>query len=92
MKFTVSARTKAELVEIADYYGAIRPGLAVQLTAAFDEACGRAVASPLVFREREDGVRVVLLRRFPYRLRFQFNESRRTLRVLSLTHTARKPE
>ena len=92
MIVTVSARTKAELANIAAYYGAIRPALAIQLIVAFDEACARAAVSPLAHRERKDGVRIVLLRRFPYRLRFRLSEDRRSLRVLSLTHTARKPE
>ena len=87
-----TTRYRLEVVAILSHYQAIGHPLAFRFLAAAEEAHGRAVASPLVFREREDGVRVVLLRGFPYRLRFQLNENRRTLRVLSLTHTARKPE
>jgi len=87
-----TTRYRLEVVAILGHYKAIRHSLAFRFLAAVEEAHARAVASPLAYREREDGVRVVLLSRFPYRLRFQFNENRRTLRVLSLTHTARKPE
>ncbi len=87
-----TTRYRLEVVAILAHYQAIRHPLAFLFLAAVEEAHARAVVSPLVFREREDGVRVVLLRRFPYRLRFQFNENRRRLRVLSLTHVARKPE
>jgi hypothetical protein len=85
-------RYRLEVVEILAHYEAIRRPLALRFLAAVEEAHGRAVASPLAHRERKDGVRVILLRRFPYLLRFQLSENQRTLRILSLTHAARKPE
>ncbi len=87
-----STRYRLEVVEILAYYQAIRNPLALRFLAAVEEAHARAVSTPLAHREHRDGVRIVLLRRFPYRLRFQLSENHRMLRVLSLTHTARKPE
>lgn len=87
-----TTRYRLEVSEILAHYQAIRNPLALRFLAAVEEAHALAVSAPLAHREHRDGVRVVLLRRFPYRLRFQLSENHRTLRVLSLTHTARKPE
>ncbi|MFA6288386.1 MAG: hypothetical protein WC661_13465 [Opitutaceae bacterium] len=87
-----SVRYRAEVTEIARYYADIRQPLSFRFLDAVADARNRAIIAPLAHRERKDGARVVLLRRFPYRLRFWLSEDRRILRVLSLTHTARKPE
>jgi plasmid stabilization system protein ParE len=87
-----TTRYRIEVVAALDHYRAFQPALGLRFLTALEEAHSRAVSHPLAFRERKEGVRLVLLRRFPYALRFTVSEDRRRLRVLSLTHTARKPE
>lgn len=92
MKVYDSTHYRLEVVEVLAHYQLIRPTLALRFLAAVEAAHSRVVASPLAHRERKDGVRATLLRGFPYCLRFQLSEKGTTLRILSLTHTARKPE
>ncbi|MFA6960977.1 MAG: hypothetical protein WC205_09520 [Opitutaceae bacterium] len=68
-----TTRYRLEAVEILAHYQAVRNPLALRFLAALEEAHARAVSTPLAHREHRDGVRVVLLRRFPYRLRFQLS-------------------
>jgi len=92
MKVLDSTRYRDELVEAAHHYTDIRPALALRFITALDQARARAIAKPLAFRDRGHGVRAVLLQHFPYRLRFRLSEDSSKLFILSLTHTARKPE
>jgi plasmid stabilization system protein ParE len=92
VKLTVSSATKRDFAEAVAYYQAVAPELAVDFIARFDEALARLAVHPLAFRERREGIRVVVVRRFPYALRFRLLAGRRMIRVLSLRHVARKPE
>ena len=87
-----SARYRREVEAVAAYYETIRLPLALDFLVCLEEARARLAAHPLTYHERKEGVRLVILRRFPYALRFRLAASRRAVRVLSLTHTARKPE
>ena len=71
MKILDSTRYRDEFVEAAHHYADIRPVLALRFITALDQARARAIAKPLAFRDRGQGVRAVLLRHFPYRLRFR---------------------
>lgn len=92
MTLSDTARYRREVVEIAAHYEAIRPALALDFLTCVEEARGRVATHPKAFRERKEQVRIILLRRFPYALRFRAPRAKGPLRILSLTHVARRPE
>ncbi|MEY4488052.1 MAG: hypothetical protein RIQ79_560 [Verrucomicrobiota bacterium] len=92
MNLRDTARYRRDVVEVAAHYEAIRPALAIDFLTCLEEARSRLASHPRAFRERKEEVRIVLLRRFPYALRFRVPRAKDALRVLSLTHVARRPE
>ena len=87
-----TARYRREVEEVAAYYEAIRSPLALDFLASLEDARSRLAAHPLSYHERKEGVRVAILRRFPYAVRFRLNANGRSIRVLSIMHTARKAD
>jgi plasmid stabilization system protein ParE len=87
-----SVRYRQDLVEAVEYYQAISPDLALDLLDCVEEARAHIAANPRALRERREGIRQIVLRRFPLIVRFRFFAERRTVHILSLRHGARKPE
>ena len=48
--------------------------------------------NPHRFMEKEGGARMALLRRFPYKVFYMVNESKRTVRIIVIMHRARRPD
>lgn len=80
---------RAELVEAWAWYEEQRPGLGDELAACVEAAIGKAARQPDAHAEVHEGVRRVLVRRFPYGV-FYVVEGGELL-VLAVAHGRRRP-
>jgi plasmid stabilization system protein ParE len=86
---TVTARARADLDEIHDWYRAIRPELAQRFDDAVDVVMAAIAERPDSFPEVEEGVRRALCRTFPYKVYFVVNAEE--VRVQAVYHVRRDP-
>ena len=93
LKFPVSldfqAQARTELLELIDYYGDIRPALAQQFVAAVEHATALICAFPLSGRPSAAGTRKVMVKKFPFNVIYQVQNSR--IVVVAIAHHSRKP-
>ena len=83
-------RTRAELIDVQDWYENEAPGPGRRFLAAVDAVVQRISAAPRQLPEIYKNVRRALLRRFPYALMFVI-EADETLAVIACFHGSRDP-
>lgn len=85
---------EAEIEAAGDYYDDQRPGLGSEFLDALEDALQRLVEQPQAHgfvpeTELAEGIRQVVVRRFPYRI--VFRERAEDLLVLACMHARREP-
>lgn len=81
---------RAELVEAWAWYEEQRPGLGDELAACVEAAISKAARQPDAYAEVHEGVRRVLVRRFPYGVFYVVEAG--VLLVLAVAHARRRPQ
>lgn len=89
LSITFRPEARAELVEAWAWYEEQRPGLGDELAACVEAAIGKAARQPDAYAVVHEGVRRVLVRRFPYGV-FYVVEAGELL-VLAIAHGRRRP-
>ena len=80
-----------ELLEAAQWYGERSFQAGINFVAAIEFALGVILESPERF-QRVGAVRVYRLDRFPYKIYYEWNETRQHVRVLCIMHNKRRPD
>ncbi len=80
---------RAELVEAWAWYEEQRPGLGDDLVACVEAAISKAARQPEAYAHVYEGVRRVLVRRFPYGVFYVVEDGE--LLVLAVAHARRRP-
>lgn len=91
MQLIYHPEVSGDLAEAAEFLEARCVGLGGALVAEAERTVRVVLESPLQFRILRDGSRRALLRRFPYAVYFDMPD-RETVRILVITHCARKPD
>ncbi len=81
-----------DLQEICDWYEAQSLGLSDKFLEVLQIMVEQIGENPYRFMEKGDSARMVLLKKFPYKIFYMVNESKRTARVIALMHRARSPK
>ena len=87
---TVTARARADLNGIHDWYHAIRPELARRFDDEIDRVMDAIGSRPDSFPEVEKGVRRALCHTFPYKVYFIARPEE--VRVQAVYHVSRDPQ
>ena len=78
-----------ELIEAAEYYASVRPGLGVAFIAAVERAVGSLAESPYAGTNVNGTIRWWLVRRFPYAVFYRVYDHQ--IRILAVGHQKRRP-
>lgn len=89
LPITFRPEARAELVEAWSWYEEQRPGLGDELAACVEAAISKAARQPDAYAEAHEGVRRVLVRRFPYGVFYVVEAG--ALLVLAVAHARRRP-
>ncbi|MFN0174392.1 MAG: type II toxin-antitoxin system RelE/ParE family toxin [Saprospiraceae bacterium] len=80
-----------DLREICDWYEDKSPGLSDRFLDTLQLTIDQIADNPQRFIEKEGGARMALLHKFPYKVFYMVNETKRSVRVIVLMHRARHP-
>lgn len=89
IRIEIRPEARNEMHQAFAWYEEKQPGLGYQFLFAVDVALERIRRHPKTFPLIEDEVRKALLRRFPYAILFELEDSRIT--VIAVYHGRRKP-
>ncbi|MES1940708.1 hypothetical protein T5B8_10717 [Salinisphaera sp. T5B8] len=91
MIYNVYLRRAAErdVVEAQQWYEQQQAGLAAEFNAEFNALMDRLAEAPFLYPQKYRGVRRAVLRRFPFLIWYQVQESRIT--ILACTHGKANP-
>jgi plasmid stabilization system protein ParE len=89
LPITITARARADLNDIHEWYDAIRPEFSARFRDEIDVVMDAIEARPLSFPEVEKGVRRALCGTFPYKVYFVVRPD--GLRVQAVYHVSRDP-
>lgn len=89
LPITFRPEARAELMEAWAWYEEQRPGLGDELAACVETAICKAARQPEAYAEVQEGVRRVLVRRFPYGVFYVVEDGE--LLVLAVAHGRRRP-
>lgn len=91
MRCLIEAEAQAELAEAMQWYDRQTPRVGARLWLEFEGLARRLAATPEAYPPYgERGVRKARLRNFPYAV--YYRAAGEELRILGVTHHARKPE
>lgn len=83
------SETYNDLKEITQWYAKHRQGLDEEFLLSLEAVMLHIKRNPYQFKEKFNGVREVLLKRFPYRVIFKIHDS--NIVVIGILHTRRNP-
>ena len=86
----IRAEAELDIVEIAVWYENEREGLGAEFSIDIEKAVARISENARAFRARDEGMRMVMMERFPYGLYF-IDEPDRIV-VFGVFHLHRDPE
>jgi len=86
-RFVAPAREEF-LAEVA-YYNQVQPGQGARFTAAVEEGTARALAFPLAGSPSHQGIRRVVLKKFPFSIFYRLETE--GILVLAVAHHSRLP-
>ena len=86
---TFHRAASAEFIEASAWYETKRMGLALEFMAEIDRCVSLASKHPLQFAVVREGIRRVVVNRFPYSVYFRSDENR--IVVLAVFHGSRDP-
>lgn len=89
MTFGFHPEAEAEFEEAVAFYEDHAEGLGLDFAAEVREAINRAVTMPLAWMQIEEGVRRVLVHRFPFAVLYSENDER--VFILAVMHLRREP-
>jgi len=89
MTFGFHPEAEAEFAEAVAFYEDHAEGLGLDFAAEVSEAINRAVTMPLAWMQIEEGVRRVLVHRFPFAV--LYSEHNDEMFVLAVMHLRREP-
>ncbi len=83
---------EVEFQEATDWYAGQSASAGERFVAEMEASFEKIVRDPLRFEPAGTGVRVCRLKRFPYKLYYEFDEARQHIRLLSIMHHKRRPD
>lgn len=89
MTFDFHPAAQDEFMAAVDWYEAKAPGLGLDFAAEVREAISRAVMLPVAWPDLGDGVRRVLVHRFPYGVLYAATAE--SVSILAVMHLRREP-
>jgi len=90
MTFDFHPEAEVEFGEAVAFYEDHAEGLGLDFAAEVREAINRAVTMPLAWMQIDEGVRRVLVHRFPFAV--LYSESDERLFILAVMHLRREPD
>ena len=88
-RLTSNPRADEELAEASRYYALQSRELATRFRDEIDSVVERLLEYPMIGRRAYGGVRVALVRAFPYSV--VYRPTSRGIRILAVAHTSREP-
>ena len=92
MTSEINPEAEVELQEATDWYAGQSVSAGGRFVAEVEAAFAEIMRNPLRFAPAGTGVRVSRLKRFPYKLYFEFDVARQHIRLLCITHHKRRPD
>jgi plasmid stabilization system protein ParE len=93
MKVRFTKRAARDIAEIADHIAAENPNAALAVRSSILSSLESISSFPQIGRAQNlEGVRKLLVRRYPYLIYYTFNEAAEEVIVLTIRHGARGPE
>ena len=89
-RIIVSPRAQKEIENAIDYYTLYSNDAPLSFITFLKNAYSTLAQSPF-FRVRYKDIRALKIKKFPYSLYFQINETENTVRILSCFHNKRSP-
>lgn len=86
----IRAEAELDIIEAALWYENERAGLGAEFSLEVEQAVARIAEAPLAFREREIGMRMAMVDRFPYGIYF-LDEADKIV-LFSVLHLHRDPD
>lgn len=90
-KIIISKRAQLEILDITDYYYHINLELVYKFYLKLEETYDYLKMYPY-FQIRYKEFRVIMIKKFPYILVFEIDESNKSVYILSCFHTSKNPE
>lgn len=82
---------KRDLKEISDWYRKIDVRLWNDFVREFKSTVNLIKENPLSFEIKYDAIRIVLLKRFPFKIHYLYNEEKDLIEIYSVFHTPETP-
>ena len=92
MTSEIHPEAEIEFQEATDWYAGQSTSAGERFVAEMESSFAKIVRDPLRFEPAGTGVRVFGLKRFPYKLYYEFDEARQHIRLLSIMHHKRRPD
>jgi plasmid stabilization system protein ParE len=89
MRVVFGPEAEKDLAGAFDYYESVAPGLGLALIEDLDRLVRRVLGNPAIYAQAHGSIRRAVLRRFPYRFFYTFEESE--IRVHAGLHVAQDP-
>jgi plasmid stabilization system protein ParE len=92
MTSEIHPEAEVELQEATDWYAAQSASASERFVAEIEACFAGIVRDPLRFEPAGPGVRLCRLKRFPFKLYYEFDEPRQHIRLLCIMHNKRRPD
>lgn len=88
-RLIVQPEAESEMADAAAWYEERRPGLGAEFRLSVEAGFAAIKRNPMAFPVVYNSVRRALIRRFPYKILYVFDDAR--IEVLAVFHTKRDP-
>lgn len=91
-KIVISEKADFDLSEIADWYNVIDKKLIWLFLKDFKTKVKYISENPFSCEVRYENFRIAYLKKFPFGIHYQFDESKNMVKIFSVFHASRNPE